>query len=248
MNVPRKIIFPLLVAFSLCGVLATSAGAVVQPTLVEVSVLDPYCAPDSTVTYVAQITNVYSQSINVQAVDEYDHEHHVVELPSGQTVSFEFATEQYQTDAAQFEIFAAIPFHEDEDGSVQVLQAPHAGLDCRNAHEPTDTPTTTLPVTSTTSSVPQAVPSTTTTMVELQPEAYIADAAVQTREFPTATQPTAVSANELAYTGTKWIGTELKVVLTLLVLGCYALYFSRNLRKKERIKRRKRAIAAARKG
>lgn len=244
MNAPRKLIVLLLAALSVCGLWTATASASEQPRLIEVVTPDPYCGSDITVVNVAVITNVAGEPINLFAIDQFGNEHHVIDFPAGETVRFEFETHLPQTEALALEVDATIPGHEDDAAYVQVLTQTFPDLDCRNWHEPVDTPPSTVPVTSTTTS---AVPVTTTTVAMPQPE--IGDAIAITAEAPlTTTSEMAPGTKpvELAYTGSSRSKVLVQIGLTCLVVGPYLLYYARKYRIRDRIKRRKSAIAQAR--
>lgn len=244
MNVPRKLIVLLLAALSVCGLWTATASASEQPRLIEVVTPDPYCGSDITVVNVAVITNVAGEPINLFAIDQFGNEHHVIDFPAGETVRFEFETHLPQTEALALEVDATIPGHEDDAAYVQVLTQTFPDLDCRNWHEPVDTPPSTVPVTSTTTS---AVPVTTTTVAMPQPE--IGDAIAITAEAPLTTTSEMTPGTkpvELAYTGSSRSKVLVQIGLTCLVVGPYLLYYARKYRIRDRIKRRKSAIAQAR--
>ncbi len=238
MNVPRKLIVLLLAALSVCGLWTATAGASEQPRLIEVVTPDPYCGSDITVVNVAVITNVAGEPINLFAIDQFGNEHHVIDFPAGDSVRFEFETHLPQTEALALEVDAAIPGHEDDAAYVQVLTQTFPGLDCRNWHEPVDTPPSTVPVTSTT---------TTSTVAMPQPE--IGEALTITREAPPTTMSEINSEArpvELAYTGSSVSELLIKIGLTCLVVGPFLLYYARKRRIRDRIKQRKSTIAQAR--
>lgn len=244
MNVPRKLIALLLAALSVCGLWTATAGASEQPHLIEVVIPDPYCDSEITVVNAAIITNVAGEPINLFAIDQFGNEHHVIDFSAGESVRFEFETHLPQTEALALEVDAAIPGHEDDAAYVQVLTKDFFDLDCRNWHEPANSPTSTVPVTSTTTST---VPATTTTVAMPQPE--IGEAIAITAETPLTTTSEITSEAkpvELAYTGSSLTKVLIQIALTCLVVGPFLLYYARKCRIRDRIKRRKSAIAQAR--
>jgi len=246
-NVPRKLIVLLFATLSVCGLNTATAGAAEQPNLVDVVIAYPYCGSEITVVNVAIITNVAGEPINLFAIDQLGNEHHVIDFPAGETVRFEFETHLPQTEALALEIDAAIPGHEDDAAYVQVLTKDFYDLDCRNWHEPANSPTSTVPVTSTTTST---VPATTTTVPLPEPE--IGEALAITREAPVTTvvaeTDAEATANQLAHTGSSLTELLIKIGLTCLIVGPFLLYYARKYRIRDRIKRRKSNIAKARLG
>ncbi len=238
MNAPRKaaILIAILVTIVMSGYYATPAGAGEQLQLITVKVQEPRCSANGTAVHTLTITNATEYPINTLAVDMFGNEHHVVELPGGDSVSFEFETGLAKTEGWSFEVDAAIPGHEDDPNYAQVITGTHPGLDC---HKPqsTDAPND---ATSNT---------TTTSLAATAPQPDIGTALAITREKPTisASKPVSGTApEELAYTGSRQTEILVKVALTCLVLGLYLLFQVQQFRARARRKQRRANIAKAR--